>query len=1726
MLRSRFRKSLTPRKRGVSTASRRLTAAWDFEQLEAREMLAKTVLSANFEPPSYSGFPDSVRLENTSGGPINAPGSYALKLIADRNGYGEFVFFPANLSGYDSGYVTFAVEPGGNADPPESNDTLGIDYKKSGNPFFSPNSGYGERIGELFPANYPSNSFTTVRIDLPQAALHRDFVLEIDYTSSDWGGLGAFTDNWFIDNVRIIANHNPKVSSLSGPTGTRTDADLPLSYSWTTSDADNDNLTVQSVLTRNNTTIATSSSANGSLQITSADLLGTFPQTFKISVTANDGTHQTSPATRSVTITDDDTEAPTVTLGGSVGDELAVDTQEFTWSVDDPSGSTTTVTVTRNGSPIFTRSYTENVALDSFNFDSYGVGEYVLTVDAADNDADRENDSTAAATAVRQVNVLNTNPVADLAVITAASARFEGVPVLFSAAGSTDPDGDDEALTFVWDFGTGELLRGEEVGYAFPDDGTYGVRLLAIDSYGGIAEATTTVVVANVAPTVSLAYDNGPIEAAEFVVDLSIVDPGEDSALGILDWGDGNQQIISESGAYSHTYQTGGSQSAIAVSLIDEDGNHGQVFSQAVDIANAPPVIMELPALFTVASGNAVQLGATVVDGASDTLTYAWLYGNGASDSGVSLATTSYTYPADGLYDVMLSVTDSDGLTSSATTRVAVGVPVSFSQASLQVDEDAGDIVVTVVRDNGLPFDQTFTIPLRISGTVNESDYVATDIVIEPGQATGTATISIVDDHLSEALETMIVSIGGVAGVAAGAVPQQTITIADNDELPEVYFSTLGGFFDESAGAVLLQGSLSVAAGRDVIVPLSFSGGATFGDDFDVENTSIMIQAGQTTGHVLLQIVDDKLTEAAETAVVSMEAPTGAVLSTTIGRSTTAAVTILQNDAPVVELDSAYRITSEAVAELYLNARLSLLSAETISVPYSVSGTATSGVDYHLLDGELIFLPGSLETTLRVNVVDDLIDEEVENFVVELGTPSGNAVIGVSSTVVTDILDNDVSRVSFDQLRHTVFEGDPSLTLPVTLSLPVSTTVTVPITLKGLAEDGRDFTISATELTFAPGELSQDLVLTFPDDLANRPTVELFLSVEDVEGVALGDIPQTQVTIQDDDPFITLEQVAYTALESDEKFQVTARLSAPTNKAVTIPLQYRGTAGRDADYQTPLSIIIPAGATKASIDVELIDDDLYEGDETIRIYPQTPTSGQLRGKSVLETTIRDNDEPQRLFWTVQRVTTREGVNLVTMQVELTRAVSQMVRVDLEFRNGTAVYGADYIPTVSSLKFAPGETKRQFDIIINDDTTSEDIERFEVRLKNPVGAQLAVNPLYHFASVSIADNEVLSVAESAQIQSSIDNHVNSLGSPTNDLVGLGRVFLEVAQVVGNIALSAKALGNSLDFLANYIPPPFNFAADIPIKAVKFLIDHYPCGVGQDTTCIAFDAHAVVGDYEQDEWRFLRRMVSSIAKDMMLDYLGPLYKFNFFQDIGVGLTSIVDWIGENVNLDLQTFHIEIPAFGFNTRDITAEGTLNAIDTWDDAAKEWWDKQVASINTSSLGSASDIYNGAARAVSSWFGPAAGRTIFVDMNFNGVLDEGEPTAETADDGRTLILGMDVTDVNGNGAFDIDEGQWVSMGGIDTSVNRPIDFNSRAPANYETITPTSTFIAELLSQGVFARDAAGVELAERRVLEAFGAHNVTTADFDFVQQAANGDEEAALLFTRETQLYNVVSGL
>jgi len=155
---------------------------------------------------------------------------------------------------------------------------------------------------------------------------------------------------------------------------------------------------------------------------------------------------------------------------------------------------------------------------------------------------------------------------------------FEGSPLTFSAAASTDPDGD--ALQYRWDF------DGDNV-YDTPWSFTPTASNTWQDDYSGAVkvqvfdgeyydEDTATVAVRNVAPTIEEVLNSGPVhEGSPVTVTITASDPGEDELTYWFDFDDdGAFEVFNTTGEAQYVFGDNGVFD-VNVRVTDDDGGVG-----------------------------------------------------------------------------------------------------------------------------------------------------------------------------------------------------------------------------------------------------------------------------------------------------------------------------------------------------------------------------------------------------------------------------------------------------------------------------------------------------------------------------------------------------------------------------------------------------------------------------------------------------------------------------------------------------------------------------------------------------------------------------------------------------------------------------------------------------------------------------------------------------------------------------------------------------------------------------------------------------------------------------------------------------------------------------------------------------------------------------------------------------------------------------------------------
>jgi PKD repeat protein len=205
--------------------------------------------------------------------------------------------------------------------------------------------------------------------------------------------------------------------------------------------------------------------------------------------------------------------------------------------------------------------------------------------------------------------------------------------------------------------------------HPFADDGTYPITLAVSDGFATGTDNATAVVL-NVAPTVDIGDDAEIDEGDTFEREGSFEDPGADSWVATVNYGDGSGvQSLSlatdKTFDLSHTYVDDGIYT-ITVTVTDDDGGVG-MDDLTVTVLNVPPIVDAGPDA-EVLTGENYDFYGTFEDPGVEDYPWTWVidWDDGQTDVGTTNdqdapITATHRVCTAGDYTVTLTVTDKDG---------------------------------------------------------------------------------------------------------------------------------------------------------------------------------------------------------------------------------------------------------------------------------------------------------------------------------------------------------------------------------------------------------------------------------------------------------------------------------------------------------------------------------------------------------------------------------------------------------------------------------------------------------------------------------------------------------------------------------------------------------------------------------------------------------------------------------------------------------------------------------------------------------------------------------------------------------------------------------------------------------------------------------------------------------------------------------------------------------
>ncbi|WP_281256927.1 Calx-beta domain-containing protein, partial [Candidatus Chloroploca asiatica] len=310
--------------------------------------------------------------------------------------------------------------------------------------------------------------------------------------------------------------------------------------------------------------------------------------------------------------------------------------------------------------------------------------------------------------------------------------------------------------------------------------------------------------------------------------------------------------------------------------------------------------------------------------------------------------------------------------------------------------------------------------------------------------------------------------------------------------------------------------------------------------------------------------------------------------------------------------------------------RLSEPFFRTVSLAYQTSdGTATAGLDYRPASGTLVFRPGEVFQTIRIEILPDELNEPPETVFLRLSNPVNATLVGSPTAVLTILDSNAPPTVRFLGSGHRVSEDVGSTSVTIELTQPSAFDVQVPFVVGGTLPRS-EHTLRDGTVLIPAGSTSVRLRFGISDNRIDEDDRNLIITLGSPTNANLGSPSMYVLTVEDNDTAgVTLSQTAFTldegqsatytvVLKSQPVHPVVVRLNPDVQLAVAVPeLLF-----------TPDTWNVPQTVSFSAVDDQIDEDDLHTGRLSHTLASLDPRYNQPTAAFAVPdvvASIRDND---------------------------------------------------------------------------------------------------------------------------------------------------------------------------------------------------------------------------------------------------------------------------------------------------------------------------------------------------------------------------------------------------------------------------------------------------------------------------------------------------------------------
>ncbi len=416
---------------------------------------------------------------------------------------------------------------------------------------------------------------------------------------------------------------------------------------------------------------------------------------------------------------------------------------------------------------------------------------------------------------------------------------------------------------------------------------------------------------------------------------------------------------------------------------------------------------------------------ATVTNQAKTFTTTNWNQTQTVTVTGVAAGSSTITHAATSTDTAYSGITIASVTASvmAASQTAPTTLALTTTAGDNIVAEDGGTVTVTATLNR--PATTAVSVTLTATGTATgTTDYsLPSAFTIAAGQSFATGTVTIVDDDIDEANETVILT----TSVSGLTVTPVTLTITDNDtagvtvsqtarsvQVPMTTTYTVVLNSKPTANVTITPTSgtpanATVAPASRTFTPQNWNTAQTF--------TVRGVAAGSST-----------ITHAATSTDTKYPS------SLSIG---SVAVTVTPQPPSTLALttNAASNTIAESGGSVTVTATLNRPATTAVSVTLTATGTATATADYSLPAAFTIAV-GQSSATGTVTIVNDDVDEDNETVILTT-TVSGLTVTGVTLT----ISDDDTAGVTVSETTRDVEDGATTTYTVVLDSQPTASVV-------------------------------------------------------------------------------------------------------------------------------------------------------------------------------------------------------------------------------------------------------------------------------------------------------------------------------------------------------------------------------------------------------------------------------------------------------------------------------------------------------------------------------------------------------------------------------------------------------------------------------------------------------------------------------------------------------------